>query len=947
VGTPSPLLERDTELDEIASALRAARKGRGRLLMIEGPAGIGKTRLLEEVRRRATRRGLTVLAARGGELEREFTWGIVRQLLEPRLHNASRYERERLLVGAASSARSVVADAEVDLDDGENSSIAVLHGLYWLVANLAAEIPVALVVDDAHFADPASLKWLSFITPRLDGVPLLATIAVRSGEPGPHADVIAAVATNAETRVLRPAPLSPGAVAQVVRRALTEAASAELCDACHRATAGNPFLVGELVSELTTRPGNKLTSPDEIARLRPGAVARAVLVRIGRLPPSAADLAKAVAVLGDGTELRDAAALADQDLETAEHAADLLTRADVLAAARPLSFVHPIVRGAIDEELGPGGRAAGHARAAKLLAAENAPAHDLAPHLLASDPTGDSWVVSQLRAAAAWSLARGAPDAAVSYLTRAFREPPAGGERPAVLFELGRAENRIRAKASTDHLKAAVATAESDRERVVASLELGLALFHEARLPETVDVLEHAIREFPDVDSELQRRLEEDLISFGLFDNDARPRVRARLQSHAEQTADESAWLLATLAFDGYLTARSATEVAALAEAALANDQLEPLATGFRPGFYFAVSALVFTDRYELALRAMARGMAEARRQGSAAGIALTFCFQAMAEYRQGRLADAEVDARASLEIDGSWTPMALATLAEVLLEYGDVAGARAAFDANPAAAAPPPNMGLNLPLHSRGRLLLAEGAPEAAHSQLLAAVRREREWGVSNPSVLPWRSSVALAYSALGRAGEARELAEEELALARSFGAPRAIGIALRVKAMCEPREEGIALLDEAVRTLEPSGADLEHAHALVELGAALRRAGHRGAARERLRACFETASRCGAVALAERARRELRACGLRVQRTARTGPDALTTSERRVAELVAEGASNREAAQALFVTEKTIETHLASVYRKLSIHSRRDLAMKLTEPVERAVPARTKARA
>jgi DNA-binding CsgD family transcriptional regulator len=204
------------------------------------------------------------------------------------------------------------------------------------------------------------------------------------------------------------------------------------------------------------------------------------------------------------------------------------------------------------------------------------------------------------------------------------------------------------------------------------------------------------------------------------------------------------------------------------------------------------------------------------------------------------------------------------------------------------------------------------------------------------------YRSGLALALRGAERE-RARGLAQEELALARRWGAPRAVGISLRTLGLVEARDAGLTLLTESVRVLEHSGAQLEHARSLIELGAATRRAGSRSAAREPLHAGMELAHRCGAHPLVERARHELVASGARPRRIMRSGVDALTPSELRVASLAADGLSNREIAQALFVTLRTVEVHLTHAYQKLDISSRGQLPAALT--ASRPRPARAAA--
>jgi DNA-binding CsgD family transcriptional regulator len=216
----------------------------------------------------------------------------------------------------------------------------------------------------------------------------------------------------------------------------------------------------------------------------------------------------------------------------------------------------------------------------------------------------------------------------------------------------------------------------------------------------------------------------------------------------------------------------------------------------------------------------------------------------------------------------------------------------------------------------------------------MLDTGRRFESVGSRNPAFIAWRSPAALALHQLGEQGEARRLAGEELEFARAWGAPRALGAALCAAGLIEGGERGLALLEEAVQAVNGSPAKLEHAKARTELGAALRRANHRIRAREQLRHAVELATICGAASLAERAERELLATGARPRRVALSGVESLTPSERRVAELAAEGPTNREIAQTLFVTQRTVEVHLTSIYRKLGISSRSQLAATLAEP-------------
>src|SRR4051812_2735271 len=179
------LLERERELTSIDTLLESAATGAGQLVLIEGRAGIGKSRLLAELRFRAGEEGMRVLAARGSALEREFPFGVVRQLFERALRGAASNGAGKLLDGAAASARPVFESIGAD-GDGEaaDASFAALHGLYWLAVNLSSERPLLLAIDDLHWADRGSLRFVSYLMHRLEGLPLIVAATVRTGEAG-------------------------------------------------------------------------------------------------------------------------------------------------------------------------------------------------------------------------------------------------------------------------------------------------------------------------------------------------------------------------------------------------------------------------------------------------------------------------------------------------------------------------------------------------------------------------------------------------------------------------------------------------------------------------------------------------------------------------------------------------------------------------------------------
>jgi DNA-binding CsgD family transcriptional regulator len=227
----------------------------------------------------------------------------------------------------------------------------------------------------------------------------------------------------------------------------------------------------------------------------------------------------------------------------------------------------------------------------------------------------------------------------------------------------------------------------------------------------------------------------------------------------------------------------------------------------------------------------------------------------------------------------------------------------------------------------ARGRLRIGQGRVPEGLEDFLGVGESLTRAMVTCPSYVPWRSDAALAHLALGDHESAERLAEEELALAQAFGAPRALGVALRAAGVVAGGDRGASLLREAIDAFERGDAGLERARALADLGAMLRRRNRRTEARELLRAALDAAHRAGARPLAEYAETELRATGARPRRVVLTGPDSLTASERRIAELASQGLTNRAIAQTLFVTTRTVEGHLTSIFRKLRVDSRGEL--------------------
>jgi DNA-binding CsgD family transcriptional regulator len=936
------LLERDPEVATIDEALSAAKGGAGRVVLFQAPAGLGKSSLLDAARRRAADAGFEPLAARGRELEREFSFGVARQLFEARMWAAPAAERRRLLQGSAGLAAELLGfEAPAGPRPEQGSPYPLLHGLLWLAANLADRRPLALVVDDAHWADELSLRFMLYLAARLENLPIAAFIATRPSERSAEAPVIAALAAEPACSVLHPGPLT----ARGTRRLVGEwAAGADVAfaSACHEATAGNPFLLRELLGALE-QEGVEPTAAGavRVREIGPAPVSRAVSLALRSLPPAATALARSIAVLGDGAPLGRVAALARIGVDEAADAAADLADAGVLAAADRPAFIHPIVGRAIYEELDAAERAVAHRAATAVLREDGEPPERIAAHVLKASSARDPAAVAVLRAAAADAVRRGAPRSAVRYLRRALDEPPAAEDRADVLADLGRAEAAAAHPGAVDRLRAAIeALGDAHDRRAVLAGELGNLLYTRGRFAAAASTFDSALESLGPADEPLRMSLEAGWATAALWDPACAGELRGRLERSVRRDAEprnaSERALLSALGALQMLRGEKREEAIELAWRAWGDGaMLEDLAAD-DPAIWSLAGALAGSEAWDELAAVLDAVSAAARRTGAILMHATADYMRGFRALSLGSVGDAlaAVDRALSARREGwgPFLPAALWVRTCCLLEQGDLDGARATAGVT---GEDVPRFGdsassLKL-LDARARVLLASGDAEAA-----LAVWREMgaiatAAMLHNPVFFPWRTGAAVAAARIGDLDEARRLAGEELEAVRRHGGPGALGVALTVRGTIERPREGLAWLGEGVSVLSGSQAELELARALVQQGTALRVSGRRLDAREPLRRGLDLADRCGADRLVVRARDELVAAGGRPRRARLSGAAALTPSERRVAELVARGLSNREAAEALFVTKKAVEFHLGNVYRKLGVSGRDQLGTAL----------------
>ena len=933
------LFEREDELSAIDAALSSAAAGAGRAVVIEGEAGIGKSTLIRQAVAAAGRRGIRVLHARGGELERALPYGVVIELFGPVARDeAAAVELRRgpariaaPLFALEPHAGDPQAEAIVDRAD----PVAYLHGLFWLVLNLVEDAPLAIVVDDAQWADEASLRFLHHLVKRIEEVPVAVILAIRSSEATSSSLAASLLRAQPEARHLQPRPLSETAVGELLATVAGRAVNDGLRRAASHATGGNPFFVTELAAEL-----ERVAEPDrhDLGTALPAGVGRHVDARLAAARPDARALAEAVAVLGESSTLHRAAALAGLDPSSAGTAARWLVGAAILVGSDALAFRHPIVRSAVDAAIPGPARAELHRRAGLLLADEGAPIGVIGAQLQAAATRADHQVVRLLRLAARDARKRGEPATEVALLRRALAEPPARASLLDILTQLARAEAAAGVPAAADTFAEALALADEPDLRARLRLDLGHTQVAAGQWPKGLEAFAQGLEESPNAAEPLRARLEAGYLSSAWVTMADRGEIGDRVQRilDADRLGQANRELAAWIAFQqGAVVGAPASEMGALVRRIFSEAPIEELVWEGQT-VEVGVGVLVETDDLVLEVDVLSRAIAAAGMTGPIGKAGLYAYCRAWPRYYMGRLTEAIADGEEALRAaELGWeafVPAAATVTALAYIERDELDAAEQVLALDADKWAGRIDTAMLVPL-AQGRLALARGDVAGAVDRFRQAGEGAGAAFMRNNVPTDWRVWLATALLRLDQRDEARAIAAEGVEIARSWGAAWPLAASLRGAGLVEGGTIGIGILREAEELLQDGPAQLEHVRLLVTLGASLRRNGTLIEAREVLLRAADLARGIGARALLRRATEELRAAGARPRRIALTGVDALTPAELRVAQEALAGRTNREIAQALFVTPKTVEFHLANVYRKLGIASRTDLPTAMGE--------------
>jgi tetratricopeptide (TPR) repeat protein len=845
-------------------------------MLFRGEAGLGKTALLHEARRIAEERGCTVWSARGGEALKSVPFHVVRQLLQPALVSLLPEEAREYLgdwYDIAGPALGIAEPTERQADPQ-----AVCDGLVAAVRRLARrEFPLVLIVDDAHWADQETLRWLAAFAGRLDDLSVLVLVARRPGEAGGdsarHLDEVA-VAGRTVTNL---SALTPDATAGLTRATLGAHADAPFCREVWAVTGGNPYETVELLAKVQDSEYEPTESAaGELRALNRAARGGGLVARLETLGIDATRFAWAAAILGTGITVDLVAELATMSLDDAVRCADLLRAARILTEPDPagvqpddgeLQFVHPLIATAVYNSIPDALRTAMHGIAARVVTDNGRGAAVAARHLLEVHPDNDEELVEQLREAAREHLAVGAPDAARRCLERALLEPPLPEAHARVLYELGCATLLTAPATTIEHLQTALAMPGLDgEERLDAVYRLSQAMLHNDQLEEAVRTVEAEAAKHQDGPAKLRLQAVQFMwegIHAGEATSPGRSARLAELARTCTGRDNSERALLILRGFDAMARGENAEEVVELCDRVLVNGRLAPGLGWTDPEWgielpMMLASAYAYTDRLDRAEALYNEALCAYESVGWSGGhLALAHAYVGLGHRRRGRLREAEASLRKSLALAervGRRLPLhwsATCNLVDTLLARGHVDQAWEIAEQYGFAPPYPSTIVLPDPRSVRGRLLLAVGRTKDGVNELEAAEKAAAARGHHNPVLVPWAVDLAraLANEDPARAGR---LATDVRRHAERFGTDTAIGEALRCAAALETGQRAVRLAEQAVTYLEASPCQYEHAVARVEYGIAARSAAE-------LRRGLTLARTCGADGLVARAEEAL----------------------------------------------------------------------------------------
>ncbi|MEV7192768.1 AAA family ATPase [Streptomyces sp. NPDC093510] len=913
------LVERAEELAALRSAYEDAADTRGSVVVLGGAIGTGKTALLRAWAERIAPDAL-VLTATACRAERDLPLGVLEQLVRgcPELPAATAERTLAWCDEAASASAPASAPAPTLPAPPPVPASPALRGLCEALRGLVAERPVLIAVDDAHHADAASLRCLLYVVRRLRSARLHVMFTEYVHQKADNALLASEFPHEPTLRRIRLEPLSKAGVEALLARQLDQETAHDLTPLVHGMSAGHPLLVRALADDhrTTGRAGE--------------AFGRAALGFLYRHEAPVTEVARAVAVLGQQATPALVGRLLDVDAASVARAVHQLTVAEVLHEGR---LCHPAFGAAVLDGMPTEERRALHGRVAVLLHEEGAPADEVAAHLVAADRSDAPWAVPVFEEAAQLALENDQVETGVEYLRAAYRRCRGLAQRTAVVGALADAEWRLDPAKVLRHLPdrtpapapAPPSTPDDPPLPLPPPLSLPLSLpthlLWHGRVDEGLDAISALAGPNPagappmnaaDLDTpwlwgaylypgHVKERLGSGVLS---AQRSAPPAVTPELQG--------AGTLMHDLLHGGGSDPAEAVDAA---ERTLNRYRLGPRTVAVQTA---ALATLTYRDRPHRAAAWCDGLIAQAGERNSPTWQAWFTAWRALIHLRQGDPAAASRRADTALDMLGpkGWgaaigLPLAAAVQAKAAV--GDVDGAAALLERPVPRAVFQTRTGLHY-LAARGRYHLATGCHYAALCDFYACGTRMSSWGVDLPALESWRLGAAEAYLALDESFLARQLVDDQMTLPAPADG-RTWGMTLRLRAATSPAPDRVELLDEAVAVLRGAGDVFELARAVAEQSEAVREGGETERARLLARKAQLLARRWGGAPPPATGPAAPPPPG-------RPEPDTeLTDAERRVAELAADGLTNREISRKLYVTVSTVEQHLTRIYRKLDV--------------------------
>ncbi|MEV6316927.1 AAA family ATPase [Streptomyces sp. NPDC051776] len=929
------LIDRDAELSRATVALRRAQAGRGAFVLVSGPLGIGKSALLDEIGERGAQVDATVLKAGAAPMERDFSYGVARQLLEPALRRADEDVLASWTEGAAQYAIAALSDGAFGAcqcrpaDEGEGSGAATQRGLTTLAENIARDRTLLVLVDDLQWTDEATLHWLHHLTQQIQTARILLVCTLRDGCLLAGQESVRELVERA-THTLRPQPFRLRGSRAVVRLNSREPADEEFVAACHTAAGGNPALLTSLLEESATHGFTPVArNAATLAELRPASMRQRILQCLEAQSPRVLRLARSMAVLGEGADLGLLGRLSALDPACRDDSLRVLVRLGLVKTSEDVQFVHPVVRDAALEGMSTADRTSTHARAAELLHQAGRPVEQVADQLMKINAPQDSWARKVLRAASESALHRGEAELSARYLRCALLDSfPHGSDRGRLLVELATAERSFAPLAAVRHMAQAMPLLDSALDRADGITRLAPIVLASSLLP-VQDVLRQIAGELGDEqrlrgrERELALRLEARLrhtcSSNPVQLSDAVVRLKMLGPDPSTETAAERELLAMLLAAATCANALPAAEVAELAERIMKREPPHP--SHVHTAVPMVIASMVAADSADSLVLWLETARAEAARGENRVEQALIRSEQALAALANGRLNEARPYAVEAFELAGTEHDgvgvVAAVSLALVAIESRDVGLARQLLGGRYRATNESYLWALLTMLS--GTVALTEGDTRGALDHFYDAGHRMEQYSWRNPALLPWASHAAVVHHHLGEHERAAALSQQEVELAQLWGAPSALGRALIAQGRVTEGAPGLAMLRDAVNVLEGSPNHFELSRALLALGDRLGLDSPEGEAA--LRQAYAMAVACGAARVADQAASRL---GNAVPSSPAPARGRLTPAELKVAKLAAGGLSNQAIADDFGISCRAVEKHLTNCYRKLSITGR-----------------------